>query len=182
MHTVINILPTPSGRGFRLKNYIKILENFLSPYIPVDGWAGLKSKGFATRYDKKGNFMVFKYEVNPISVNHYWTMRCSENRVVVVKGKKAKEYKEYIKWKTFEQCKKNKIKPLFPLFSRKIPVKLSIEYFYKERGKDIDNILKALLDALEGILFENDAQIVELNVKKKKGEKNFLNITIGYTN
>jgi len=122
--------------------------------------------------------MVFKYEINPISVNHYWTMKCSGKKVVVIKGKMAREYKEYIKWKTLEQCKNNKIKPLFPLFSKKVPVKLSIEYFYKARGKDIDNILKALLDALEGILFENDAQIVELYIKKRKGEKNFLEISI----
>lgn len=35
-----------------------------------------------------------------------------------------------------------------------------------KRNIDIDNLLKSLLDSLEGIVFENDKEIYELNVSK----------------
>lgn len=45
-------------------------------------------------------------------------------------------------------------------------------YFGNKKKNDIDNCLKILLDAAEGILFEDDSQIVELHVFKKYNKKN----------
>lgn len=47
-----------------------------------------------------------------------------------------------------------------------------IFYFGNKKKNDIDNCLKILLDAAEGILFENDSQITELHVFKEYDKKN----------
>lgn len=36
------------------------------------------------------------------------------------------------------------------------------------RRRDLDNILKALLDAMEGMLYEDDSQIDELLIRRKE--------------
>jgi len=46
-------------------------------------------------------------------------------------------------------------------------VKLSI-IFVHNRDRDIDNILKVLLDSFQKIIYENDKQVYELNIKKVK--------------
>lgn len=47
-----------------------------------------------------------------------------------------------------------------------------IIYFGNNRANDIDNYLKIILDAAEGILFENDSQITELHVFKEYDKEN----------
>lgn len=43
------------------------------------------------------------------------------------------------------------------------PVKVSVHFHIKgDRSIDLDNMLKSLLDNLEGMVFENDSQINEL--------------------
>ena len=44
---------------------------------------------------------------------------------------------------------------------------LNVEFFCKtKRKRDLDNLLKSLIDSLEGRLFENDNQIIEIHSKK----------------
>ena len=55
------------------------------------------------------------------------------------------------------------LKPLFVLF----------KFFLTRDNKDIDNIIKFYLDAMQGIVFKNDLQvktIVALKVKSTRGE------------
>jgi len=69
----------------------------------------------------------------------------------------TKEWEETVGWQCRDQWKR---KPLLG--------PLGIEFiFYREnrRKVDLDNLEKSMLDALEGILYENDSQI-----KKKSGE------------
>lgn len=47
-----------------------------------------------------------------------------------------------------------------------------IIFFGNNRANDIDNYLKIILDAAEGILFENDSQITELHVFKEYDKEN----------
>lgn len=44
------------------------------------------------------------------------------------------------------------------------------ETYYKTSRSDLDNNLKLLGDSLEGVLFENDSYIVDLEAKKTYGE------------
>lgn len=44
------------------------------------------------------------------------------------------------------------------------------ENWYKGKKPDLDNLLKNLWDAMEGVVFLNDAQIVEIQAKKIYGK------------
>ena len=50
--------------------------------------------------------------------------------------------------------------------SLKIHIRL---YFKDKRKRDIDNYNKAILDSMTKIIYEDDSQIEELNVKKLVG-------------
>jgi len=42
---------------------------------------------------------------------------------------------------------------------------------YCPTGADVDNLAKALLDALNGIAFNDDSQVVILNIQKRYSDK-----------
>ena len=42
------------------------------------------------------------------------------------------------------------------------PIKCEIIIYYSGRNPDLDNYAKAILDAMEGIVYDNDSQIYEL--------------------
>ena len=53
------------------------------------------------------------------------------------------------------------------------PVELNIkQYFGDKRRRDIDAHLKILLDAMEGIVYDNDNQIFEMHVTKNYDKEN----------
>ena len=56
------------------------------------------------------------------------------------------------------------VKPLAN--SLKVHIRL---YFKDKRKRDIDNYNKAILDSMTKIIYEDDSQIEELNVKKLVG-------------
>lgn len=71
--------------------------------------------------------------------------------------------------------------PTLPLFSSSVPVRMQL-IFYRARPKtapkrvilpatrpDLDNTTKTILDAAEGILFHDDAQITTLSISKRFG-------------
>lgn len=87
----------------------------------------------------------------PISVNQAY--RSFRGRVV-----KSKKYLE------FEQ----KMCPYLSECERlEGNLKMTVQFFRKSRHKfDLDNLLKSLLDVLEGAVFDNDDQIYEIHVTK----------------
>jgi crossover junction endodeoxyribonuclease RusA len=46
------------------------------------------------------------------------------------------------------------------------PVSLDVVWYRAAKRGDLDNRMKVALDALEGVLFVNDAQIVELRIRR----------------
>ena len=50
---------------------------------------------------------------------------------------------------------------------------------YPTSKPDIDNILKAVLDGLNGVAYEDDKQVVRIVATKRYAEHGFLNIEIG---
>lgn len=56
-------------------------------------------------------------------------------------------------------------------------IKISVDFFKLKPKKitsrnwgDLDNYLKSVLDALNGIAFDDDSQVVEVHAKKNSGE------------
>lgn len=100
----------------------------------------------------------------PPSVNHYW-IRSSRGMFI---GKRGKEYREDVK-DIADICKARKLEK---------PLKVEVwQLLPDRRQRDIDNIFKALFDALtHADIWNDDSQIYELvahkidyNAHKRKG-------------
>jgi len=92
----------------------------------------------------------------PPSVNHYWGQRGNHRFV----GKKGQEFRLEVKIMVF----KRKIKRLEGRLALTV-------YLYPpdKRKRDIDNIAKSLLDALEHAgVYENDSQLDELHIIRQE--------------
>lgn len=78
--------------------------------------------------------------------------------------KKCKDLKEEWMWEAKSQWMD------IPLMR---PIKLSITYYFGTKRKcDLDNFNKLTLDALTGVVYEDDSQIDELNIKRGYDKKN----------
>lgn len=93
----------------------------------------------------------------PISVNACW--RASKGGHVY----KSKRYREFLKDmdKFLETVE-------YDILEGDLILNVEFECRTK-RKRDLDNLLKSLIDSLEGKLFENDSQIVEIHCKKFLG-------------
>ena len=61
---------------------------------------------------------------------------------------------------------------LFPLFGDASKLKVTVTFHVFDVRKDIDNLLKFFLGALQGVIFKNDAMIFEVVAKKIRVTKN----------
>lgn len=107
--------------------------------------------------------MTIKLNAYPPTVNH--SHGRTKGGGVYLKAQ-AREFREVVGW----QLRALGVEPV------KGEIVLTI-HFYKpdQRKRDIDNPLKAVLDALKGHVYHDDDQIVELHVyqyydKNKRGE------------
>lgn len=87
----------------------------------------------------------------PPSANRYW--RTWRNRAVV--SAEAKAYKQDVRCRLFGRG---------DVTLEPVGVRLLCEPPDKRR-RDLDNCLKVTLDALEGVLYENDRQVVEIEAR-----------------
>lgn len=96
----------------------------------------------------------------PPSTNHYKAQRWTGRYIQWYITSEGKEFQELI-----ENL------PIIKLWGWKLtsnPVKMSIRLTFPTRRKhDIDNYNKVLLDALQGIIYKDDNQIIELNIRKR---------------
>lgn len=100
----------------------------------------------------------------PKSTNHIYKSRCFNNHPSVYLSAEGKAIKEdYIK-----QLKKQwKREPL------EGNVRLAVVFFHGDKRKrDLDNYNKLWIDSCNGILFNDDNQIVELYMRKEIDKSN----------
>lgn len=86
----------------------------------------------------------------PPSVNHYWIH--ARGRVIL--SAKARDYKNLVAG----ACSGYGIK----IIKKPSLVSLSLQVFRPRKSGDLDNTLKAIMDSLQGIAYENDSQVVEI--------------------
>lgn len=91
----------------------------------------------------------------PPSVNTYW--RRAGNRIYLSPA--GRKYKKDVALSCDVQCH------AAPLLGR-LGVHIELASPNKTRDTDLDNRLKAILDALEGVAYENDRQIDHLIIKR----------------
>jgi len=93
----------------------------------------------------------------PPSANRYW--RIFRGRAVT--SQEALQYKRAVGL----LCQQARTKPL------KTPVTLSVEVFRPAKRGDLDNCLKVLLDALQGHMYLDDAQVKNMIVHRHEDPK-----------
>lgn len=100
----------------------------------------------------------------PPSVNSYWQRNRNGSVRVSQKGKQFKDnVADYVFW----ECDI----PETPVFKTD-QIKINLTLNFKENGKrDIDNYCKGIFDALTGILWADDSQIVSLHIERNSGTK-----------
>lgn len=92
--------------------------------------------------------MTYRYPVPP-SANRYW--RHYRGRVVA--SDEAQRYKQTVAM--LARCAG--VRPLSG------PVAVEVAVYRARRAGDLDNFLKVLCDALQGVFYDNDAQIREIH-------------------
>jgi crossover junction endodeoxyribonuclease RusA len=53
-----------------------------------------------------------------------------------------------------------------------VPIRITVEAYRPAKRGDLDNTLKALVDSMQGICYENDSQIVEIHAYRKDDKVN----------
>lgn len=62
--------------------------------------------------------------------------------------------------------------------SKKIKALMQMGMIRPQKKPDADNVLKAVADSLNGIAYKDDAQIVDVRVRKYYAEQGFIKITL----
>lgn len=95
---------------------------------------------------------------NPRSTQTCYRHACRGGFPSVYMSKVCKDLKEDYQWQVRGQYKG-------AVTTSPLSIKMVI-YFGTKRKADIDNFNKLIFDAMTGIVYEDDSQIVELNIKK----------------
>ena len=85
--------------------------------------------------------------------------------------KKTAQWEEFVRFQSL-QYKPPGLPPTCPIemsltFWMPRPKSLPKRVWYHVKRPDVDNLIKSVMDALEGIFYANDSQIYKLNVEKK---------------
>jgi len=86
----------------------------------------------------------------PPSANRYWRSLTIGGRARVVLSKEARDYKRATAALAVPA----------PIDG---PVKLTLRMFRPARRGDLDNAIKVAVDSIQGVVFANDSQVVELH-------------------
>ena len=96
-------------------------------------------------------------KTKPISVNAMYRGR----RFLTKEGKATKEA---MAWEI-----KSQIRSLKPYEG---DIAMNVVFYVPNLRSDLDNLLKAFLDSLTGLLYKDDSQITELHIFKELDKKN----------
>ncbi len=92
----------------------------------------------------------------PPSANRYWRYVSG----VMVLSREAREYRKMVANSCLIQGVRRE------RHCESGPVSIKLAYFRPRKAGDLDNMLKQPLDALRGILYEDDKQISEIHAKR----------------
>lgn len=100
----------------------------------------------------------------PRSTQTCYKYACRGSFPTMYMDKKARDLKEDYKWQAKQQWKGKLLKD---------DISIIVElYFGTKRKVDWDNFHKLSMDALEGVVFENDSQIQQAIVRKHYDKEN----------
>lgn len=96
----------------------------------------------------------------PPSSNRYWRTVASNGRAMTFVSEEAKRYKRQVA----------RLIGLPALIQSSIAVTLRV--FRPQRSGDLDNKLKVLFDSLQGVVYADDSQIVEIHAYRFEDKTN----------
>ena len=97
------------------------------------------------------------------------------NRAIMYTPAKTKEFENYVKLVAAQHAPKELLTGPLDVeleFNLQRPKSLPKKIQHHTKKPDIDNLAKSVLDALEGIIYVNDAQVIALRVYKEYGTPN----------
>lgn len=101
---------------------------------------------------------------NPLSTQHIYRYTCIGKFARLYMIKEGKELKELYQLEAQNQYKGKVMS---------VNCDMEIILFFKDkRRRDVDNYSKLVLDALEGVVYEDDRQIQKLTIKKDYSAEN----------
>ena len=120
---------------------------------------------------KKNNLHI-KYEGKIFSNNTIYTISTRNGRVMRFLSKQGKAFINDLKKECMVATANKKDYPL------KGKVRVDLVYFHKGQGCDRDNIGKGIYDAMEGVIYLDDRQVVAGETLKIKSNRNMLYILV----
>jgi crossover junction endodeoxyribonuclease RusA len=96
---------------------------------------------------------------DPPSANRWWRMVTIRGQARMLVSSDARKYKERVALLGGRQKLPDG------------PVRLTIDWYRERKSGDLDKRIGVLLDALQGVLYDNDSQIVEL-IARRHDDKN----------
>jgi len=109
----------------------------------------------------------FKLEIQPVLTNHAYPTNRNGGRRLTPEGK---AYKDQLGWAAKQALG---TQPMFTCPS------VSFIFVYSDhRRRDVDSAAKLSLDALTGILFEDDSCVQELHLYKRFGKVSSVEVTV----
>lgn len=96
----------------------------------------------------------------PPSSNRYWRTVISKGKALIFVSEDAKRYKEQVRILAGRRT----------LIQSSVAVTLKV--FRPQQSGDLDNKLKVLFDSLQGVVYANDSQIVEIHAFRYEDKKN----------
>ena len=107
--------------------------------------------------------ILFTVPGMPISVNHLYVNLGPGRRFPSAEGK---SFKHAVSWLATIAMKQAGYGMIIS------GVGVWLKFYFKTMGSDIDNCIKAILDAMTGIAYKNDTQILKLYAEKFKEPAN----------
>ena len=94
------------------------------------------------------------------------------NRAIMYTPDKTKNFENYVKLIAAQHAPKELLTSALEVelhFFFQRPKSLPKKVQYHTKKPDVDNLAKSVLDAFEGIIYANDAQVISLRVTKEYG-------------
>lgn len=95
----------------------------------------------------------------PPSANNYWRVF----KGIVTKTPEARRYQKFARLKAMTE---GAMRPLLG------PIVLELVVYRPRRIGDLDNALKIVLDAMQGVLYVDDTQVVEIHARREDDASN----------
>lgn len=94
------------------------------------------------------------------------------NRAIMYTPDKTKQFENYVKLVAAQHAPEELLTSALDVrldFFLPRPKSLPLKIRYHTKKPDIDNLAKSVLDAMEGIIYANDAQVISLQLTKDYG-------------